>query len=222
MENKQKSTFPAICFRVLWLLIGLAATVTTVTDRLADGNPIALYFTAWSVWLGTVSAAFSLAQTLRGKREGRLLAYLRFSADIMLIATFIVAAFVLPDKLWTAGYWNLGSILKHFLMPILTLADGALFSDRDAVTFAYAPLSMIAPLAYWTAVIIRFVSFREANGGTIPEALQSAYYPYGFTNLDAGHTLGGLIGLLAGILVGLLLIGALFVLINRKCGRTTD
>ena len=42
------------------------------------------------------------------------------------------------------------------------------------------------------------------------------YYPYGFTNIDNGHTLGFLIGLLGAITVGLILTGTVLYLLNRK------
>ena len=53
-------------------------------------------------------------------------------------------------------------------------------------------------------------------GGSIPESQWNLYYPYGFTNIDNGHTLGFLIGLLGAITVGLIFTGTVLYLLNRK------
>ena len=75
---------------------------------------------------------------------------------------------------------------------------------------------IIIPVIYWTSVICRFVSARKNFGGRIPESLWFRYYPYGFTNIDSGHSLKGLVILLCGIGAGLILFGLLFVFADKK------
>ncbi len=137
----------------------------------------------------------------------------------MIVATFIVSAFVLPDKIWMRGYWTAGSIFKHFLLPILTVVDALCCTPRGSYRPWQPFAALLAPLCYWVCVIVRFVRFRSASGGSIPQALWDSYYPYGFTNLDQGVSLGGLCGLLGGILVGLILCGYLVLLLRRRKPR---
>ena len=216
-----------LIYRGVLLLVAITSIVLSFTMmnlNAKDGNaPISpfLFYTNWSVYLASVAilASFicTLIQVIKGKKEGsnRLLPIVKFASVIMIIATFIVSAFVLPDKIWTAGYWTLSSIFKHFLLPIMVVADAIAFDPKRTYRVSYPFLALIAPLAYWIAVIVRALVYRSSQGGAIPEAQWSYYYPYGFTNFDNGHSVGGLIGLLGGILVGLILIGFLFYVFNH-------
>ena len=118
-------------YRIALLAVAIVATVLTITDHVASLGPSTLYFTSWSVWIALVAAIGGLVITFKAPDEtkglGRCLRVIKFSANIMVIATFIVSAFVLPNKIWMAGYWDLGSIFKHFLLPIMTVLDAVLF-----------------------------------------------------------------------------------------------
>lgn len=198
--------------RILWTAIGLIATILTFTDHITffngDGKPVALFFTTWSVWLATVAAISSLISTIKDDdKTPDCVLLLKFCATIMIIATFIVAGFVLPDKIWKASYWTFGGTFKHFLLPIITIADTILFDEKNKYKVFYPFAGVVIPLIYWAILITRFCLARKGLGGSIPENLWGAYYPYGFTNIDNGHSLAGLIKMLAGILVGLIAIG---------------
>lgn len=217
-----------LIYRALLAVVCITATVLTFTDRMVslggDGRPFALFFTAWTVWIATIVSVLTLIDTyfvLNGKKAkyNDILLLFKLTANLMAIATFIVAAFVLPDKIWTSAYWELGSIFKHFLLPILTVVDSVLFNPRNTMKVYYPVASMIIPLIYWVLIMGRAVGFQKKSGGMIPAELWDAYYPYGFTNLDNGHTLGGLIGMLAGILAGLLIIGYIYYLVDRFTGK---
>lgn len=207
-----KNSKAKIIIRAIWLFTGVFATILTLTDHISvfggDAKPFALFFTSWSVWLATLAAAAGFASAVqKEEKTSQWILLLKFCAVIMIIATFIVASFVLPDKIWKASYWTLGGTFKHFLLPIITVADTVLFDEKDSYKVYYPFAAVVIPLLYWAAVITRFCIARNAMGGVLPANLWDAYYPYGFTNIDNGHSLAGLIKLLAGILVGLLAIG---------------
>ncbi len=212
-----------LIFRSLLLVVAGISLVTSFTIRnmASDGGAISpfLYYTHWSCFLAelTIGASFlsTLIQVIKGKREGNntYLPLLKFCSNIMIIATFVVAAFVLPDKIWTAGYWNFSSIFHHFLLPILVVLDSALFDRKRTYRVSYPFLGVVLPLIYWIVVITRFTIKR--NGGKIAENLWDYYYPYGFTNVDNTSSYGFLIGLLAGILVALIAIGFLYYAIDK-------
>lgn len=189
---------------------------------------MALFFTSWSVWISCAAAALSLAFEFCKKENGAknfvsleqgvLHSLLNFCAAIMMIATFIVAAFVLPDKIWTGAYWEFESAAKHFVLPLLTISDEILFPGRYKKTFPLWGAAL--PIAYWFVIIVRNLSARSSFGGSIPQDLWSQYYPYGFTNLDNGHSLKGLCLLFSAIGIGLVLFGFLFLLLEKlKSGK---
>lgn len=215
-----------LIFRSVLLVVAIISLITsfTILNTTTSGSGTIspfLYYTHWSCFLAelTVGASFisTLIQVIKGKKEGNntFLPLLKFCSNIMIIATFVVAAFVLPDKIWTAAYWNFSSIFHHFLMPILVVVDSALFDRKRTYRVSYPFLGVVLPLIYWIVVIARFSIKRSACGGMIPEDIWDYYYPYGFTNVDNTSSYGFLIGLLAGILVALIAIGFLYYVIDK-------
>lgn len=223
LRNNLKAS---LILKILWVVIAIVGTILSfVMPNLAKDNTVRspfLFYTNWSVYfsliVGITSLISIILQLIKKKESGNneLVPILKFSANIMIIATFIVSAFVLPDKIWKAEYWTLPSIFKHFLLPIITVLDAVLFDRKRSYRWSYPLIALIFPLIYWIALIIRIV----VNGGGstgIPENMWDHYYPYGFTNLDKEGSmgLGGLIGLLAGIMVGLILIGYIFFVFDK-------
>lgn len=207
-----KNPVVKLIVRIVWAVIAVAATIFTLTDHIGflggDLKPVALFFTSWSVWLAALAAILSLISTLKkDEKTPQWIIIIKFCAIIMMIATFVISAFVLPDKIWKAAFWTPGGAFKHFLLPIFTVADTILYDEKGSYKVYYPFVAVIIPLIYWAAVIIRFCAARSANGGAIPANLWDAYYPYGFTNLDNGHSLAGLIRLLAIILAALIAVG---------------
>lgn len=213
-------------FRFITVLIALTATIFTFTDHLTvlggDGASPALFFTSWATWLCTAVCIWVFILTLKTSSEvfsynNAIVPLFKNAADIMALATFIVANFVLPKKVWSGAYWaDIPGIFKHFLLPILVLCDDFLLDAKNKYKIYHPFTGIVVPVAYWIIVVTRFVIARANFGGKIPENLQIKYYPYGFTNLDNGHSLKGLIIMLSGICVGLILFGFLFILADKK------
>lgn len=221
-----------LSFRVLWFLAALVSFAFTFIDHVkslgGDGRPVALFFTSWSAWISFAAAALSLAfeifkkakgvQNPQASDQGVLHSLLNFCAAMMMVATFLIAAFVLPEKIWTAAYWKFGSAFKHFVLPIFTIGDEILFPGKRKIFFPF--LGMVIPISWSFVIIPRAVSARASFGGSIPQDLWSQYYPYGFTNLDNGHSLKGLCLLFSAIGIGLILFGFLFLLLEKlKSGK---
>lgn len=219
MRYLYENTVGRLVFRIILAVVALIASILGFTGS----SPVALYFTNWSVWFAAVMSFLALIGTFKSYLSGNDLlldngAYriLKFAAEVMIFATFVVSSFVLPDKLWTAGFWTLGGTFKHVLLPVLFIADGILCDKRNSYRFGFVFAALVPPIAYWAIVIIRFVTYRNSIGGAIPESEWDRYYPYGFTNIDDGKTLTFLIGLLGGIAAGLVITGTVFYFLNRK------
>lgn len=237
MENAQNKNGGAeksrarLSFRILWFLAALVSFAFTFIDHVkslgGDGRPVALFFTSWSAWISfaaaTASLAFEILQKAKGVQNAKasdqtvLHSLLNFCAAIMMTATFLIAAFVLPDKIWTANYWTFGSTFKHFILPIFTIADEILFPGKHKKNFPL--LGMVIPISWCFIIMRRALSARAFFGGAIPQDLWSQYYPYGFTNLDNGRSLKGLCLLFLGIGIGLAVFGFLFLLLGKLKAR---
>ena len=210
-----------LVIRCIWCAIALVATICTLTDHISflggDCRPFPMFFTSWSVWIAALAAVSALVSTIKkDEKTPQWVILVKFCAIIMMIATFVISAFVLPDKIWKASYWTLGSVFKHFLLPIITVADTVMYDEKGSYKVYYPFAALVVPLIYWTAVIGRFCAARGSNGGAIPANLWDQYYPYGFTNIDNGHSLFGLIRLLAIILVALVAIGYVFYFAKKE------
>ena len=204
-------------FRISWVLVGLVSVFLVFMDHLpqtgGDGRPFMLFFTSWSVFVSYFAVIFSL---LREEPSAKVVS-LRFSAAIMSTTTFLISAFVIPEKIWTAGFWTFSSLFKHFLFPILTVSDFLIFTRRGAAKPFHPFLAVVLPVIYWLCVIPRFLLARRSFGGKIPEELQQNYYPYAFTNIDGGMSLSVLLLILFSILIFLVALGFFFrFLLNRK------
>lgn len=214
-----------LIFRSVLSVIAIISLITsfTILNTASDGGGISpfLYYTHWSNFLAEFVIFASLISTItqftKGKKEGNntYLPLLKYCSNIMIIATFVVAAFVLPDKIWTSGYWTLSSVFHHFLMPILVVLDSILFDRKRTYRISYPFLGVILPLIYWIVVITRFSIKRNMEGGKIPENLWDYYYPYGFTNIDKSSSYLFLISLLAGILIALIAIGFIYYYVDK-------
>lgn len=209
---------------LIWAFVACAASIFSITDHLSlfggDGAPSALFFTSWSTWICTAVAYVSLAKWNNQNYTFRF-KFIKFTANIMAVATFIVSAFVLPEKIWMISYWTkAGGIFKHFLLPLLTIGFELFIDRKNKYSVIYSLYGIIIPIIYWTATILKFVCVRKNFGGRIPESLWYRYYPYGFTNIDNGHSLKGLVILLCGIGAGLIIFGLLFVLADKKSKET--
>lgn len=216
-----KNTTTQLIFRTILVIFGLISTVFTITDHIpgiGDNIPTTLYFTTWSVWFSTAVAVYFYVVTIVRKahkqteapKEHAWAMLLKFSSNIMIIATFIISTFVLK-----ISFDSVGSNYKHFILPMLAVADTVLFDQKSSYKVYYPFVATIPPLLYWIVVLGRVAIKQNECGGHIPASEWQYYYPYGFTNVDNGHSWGGLIGLLAGILVGLIVLGFIFWLIDK-------
>jgi hypothetical protein len=225
---KRSSLKLQLIYRILLVMVGITGCILGLINK---GAHCLLFYTYWSGWFATFVAILTLVSTIvqlaKGEKEGynRYVPILKFTANIFIIATFIVAGFVLPDKIWSVAYWTYPTgIFYHFLLPIMTVLDSILFDRKRSYRVSYPFFAVIPSLLYWIVIIWRFLAYRNSLGGSIPESEWDNYYPYGFTNIDKSASLGGLIGLLAGILVGLILIGfgywAINKLVKNEDGKT--
>ena len=219
MRSLYENTKGRLIFRIILTAVAIGALICSFLGT----QPIMLYFTNWSVWFVVIMTFLTLAGTVMSYKsqnesllDNKAYRLLKFAAAVMIFATFVVSSFVLPDKLWTPTFWRVESFFKHFLLPVMYIADGILCDKRNSYKIHYVFAALVPPIIYWTAVITRFCSYRNSLGGAIPEDQWNQYYPYGFTNIDNGHTLTFLIALLAGIAAGLTVTGFVLYLLNRK------
>ncbi len=190
---KTKKYIFSLIFKLPILILGILGSYNTFSERIpalgGDGRPVALFFTSWTAWICTLSVLISIILTILVLTKkvknvyNKWFIVIKLSADTMAIVTFLIAAFVLPDRIWLRSYWTYGWTIKHFLLPILTVADTFLFFDGK-ITWWQPICASIPMLMYGIYMIPRLLIFRAKSGGHIPETEWQNYYPYAFTNID--------------------------------------
>lgn len=205
-----------LCYRLLLAIIAIISTIISFTHYGIDVNGIkispTLYYTNWSVWLVTLSCVIylylSYEEVIKKRdKDNILFEAIYFSSVITILPTLILPAFAAPEKIWTAGYWTLGSIFKHFLLPMLFLIDAFLYAPKNKFKNYFPFISWIPSFFYWSIIIIRIIITRNYYAGYIPLYLQEHYYPYEQINFERGVSLKNLIMILALIGVAITLFG---------------
>ncbi len=216
---KKKCLWFSLAFRIILFVVCLLGVINTLQVRLpalgGDGKPLFLHFTTWTAWLCCLSVLVGLVFNiiaLAGKKnllDSSVYRVVKLCADSMAIVTFIIAAFVLPEKIWTAEYWTYGWIIKHFLIPVLTVLE-TVFFFKSTIKWWEPLLASLPMLLYGSYMIPHVLICRAQHGGHIPEELWGNFYPYGFTNIDKN---GGSPILFFALILGLaaLMIGVAYI-----------
>lgn len=229
---KKKTLWFGLAFRIILFVVCLLGVINTLQVRLpslgGDGKPLFLHFTTWTAWLCCLCALIGLVFNiiaLASKKDLFNTSFyrcLKLATDAMAIVTFIIAAFVLPERIWTAAYWTYGWTIKHFLIPVLTVLETILFF-KSTIKWWEPLLASVPMLLYGCYMIPRVLICRAQHGGHIPEALWPNYYPYGFTNIDKN---GGSPILFFVLILGLaaLMIGVAYIYyaINKKASKKKE
>ena len=212
-RSMEKQSKFKLYYRISLVLIAVVSVLFTIVDR---GRRTLIYYTTWSVWFSSLTSFCALTRTIYGKEEDRAYELLKFCSTVMITATFVMSCFSLPDKIWERAWWTAGSTFKHFLLPVAVIFDQIAFTKKGSYKKFYPIASMLAPFAYWTAVLSRIFIARAYYGGAIPLYKAYDYYPYPFLYLDGGVSVAFVFTFLGVIAVCLFLLSILAVKINCR------
>lgn len=220
------SPYFKLLYRFILTVVAIISSVISFTYLSVDVNGIkispTLYYTNWSVWLVTLTSIIYLCLTYfevvnKKELDNTFFEAIYFSSTVTILPTLILPAFAAPEKIWTVGYWTLGSIFKHFLLPMLFLIDAFLYVPKNKFKNYFPFVSWIPAFLYWFIIILRIIIARNYYQGYIPLNLQEHYYPYEQMNFEKGVTLTNLLMIIALIGTAITLFGYGFLWI--KCDK---
>ncbi|MFD6665437.1 Pr6Pr family membrane protein [Micromonospora chalcea] len=201
---------PAILLRVAVVLAVLAGIVLTALGP-ATLTGLLPYFTIQSNVAVGVLAGYAAWCALRGRAEppsvlkGAVTLYITITGTVYhLVLANPASPFAMAQPDRQPGEWW-GNQFLHTVVPLLAVADWALFDRRGRLRPRYA--------AWWLAFPLAYLGFALVRGLVVDR------YPYPF--LDAGR-LGydGVAVSAVGFALAFWLLGLLFVGVDRLLART--
>ena len=177
-----------------------------------------IYFTNLCNYLCAGIMIAELVQTAGKQEDSYVTAVpgLRVISMLGLVLTFLIFNLLLandPARDPALNY-KVECILCHIVLPVLYVADWALFYEHGKMSWKVPLLSALFPLLYLVYVFLhaalwRFDSSIMNYAGTDP-----IIYPYFFLNPERMST-GGMLLWMLGLLAGFVLLGYLFLLADR-------
>ena len=140
----------------------------------------------------------------------------KYTATVSLIATMLIAHFMLFDAMFQDGQlvWHL--VVLHYVVPIMTLLDWVLF-DKKGQMPAWGPFA-------WTSLLLGYFAFVMVavgvfglymGGGTTGDVTA---YPYTFLDPSIAGV-GGVVGFAGAVTAGVVVLGYVLFGLDRLLAR---
>ena len=166
-----------------------------------------LYFTNLSNYLCIGIMFAELIQTVKKKENSytSVLPTLKFMGIISILLTFFVFNLLLAKESSMQNDMSILNILLHKVLPLLYVADWFLFYGHKKLKWYHPLLSTLIPLAYVVFIFIR---------AEILNRVGYLIYPYFFLNVNSIGW-GGVLGWIGILFITFVIMGYVFVLIDR-------
>ena len=175
-------------FALVWRALTLAACCWGLYPMFFGGAPFTghslCYFTTQSNLL--IAALFAvllvgtLLQLIKSGPHGEAFGirpWLQLGIVFFIQITFLVFAFVLSGTLFSMGSGiGFSNFLLHYAVPLMALADWALFMPHGRVSFRHA--------AFWLAYPAAYVVFSFIRAGLGQPFFDGSRFPYFFMDAD--------------------------------------
>ena len=207
-----KNRTTQIIFQTIYCTLGLIGSIACLgifDDIKTIRWDFYVYFTNLSNFLCLGVMITALIQTIKRKGDGFVTTtpLLKFIGMLGILLTFLVFNFMLAGE---AGRdpqlnWRIGSLLFHFVLPLMYIADWFLFYERKQCKWYYPVASISFPLAYAIFLLIHAAILNFDSSILTPTGKGILIYPYFFVNLDNLGVTGVLmwIGILSVVFVAM-------------------
>ena len=223
MKELGKSRNAQLIFQSFYVALALIACVGSVGFYdMKFTVDFYIYFTNIANYLCAGVMIAELIQTARKQQEGYVTTAprLRFISMLGLVLTFLIFNLLLandPARDPALNY-KVECILCHIILPIMYVADWAMFYEHGKVNWKLPLLSALFPLLYLVYVFIhaalwKFDSSIMNYAGTDP-----IIYPYFFLNPERVG-ISGMITWILALLAGFIILGYIFMLIDHLIGK---
>ncbi len=140
----------------------------------------------------------------------------KYTATISLLVTMLIAHFLLFDAMFKDGQlvWHL--VFLHYVVPIMTLLDWALFDEKGKMP-VWGPLAWMSLVVVYLAVVMIGAGPLGLNlgGGTTADVTR---YPYTFLD-PALSGVGGVVAFCGVMLVAFVALGYVLFGLDRLLAR---
>ncbi len=219
MKAISKSRDAQLIFQAAYCALALVACVGSVGffDMKFTGD-FYIYFTNISLYLSTGLMLAELVQTARkhGDSHVTVLPRLRFISMLGMVLTLIIFNALLandPARDPALNY-KVECMLSHIVLPVLYVAEWALFYEHGRVSWQLPLLSALFPLLYLVYVFIHAALWRFDSSVMNYAGTDPIIYPYFFLNPEKAGVSGMAVWILA-LLAAFIALGYLFMLADR-------
>lgn len=226
MKTIAKNRDAQLIFQTAYCVLALVGCIGSVgIFDMKFTSDFYIYFTNISNYLCAGIMLAELIQTVRKQDNSyvTVLPGLRVISLLGLVLTFLVFNILLahaPARDPALNY-QVECILFHMILPIMYVCDWVLFYEHGKINWKLPILSALFPLLYLVyvflhAALLHFDSSIMNYAGTDP-----IIYPYFFLNPERVGISGMAVWILA-LLVGFIVLGFLFMLIDQLLARLQD
>lgn len=140
----------------------------------------------------------------------------KYTATISLLVTALIAHFMLFDAMFKDGQIVMHLVALHYVVPIMTLLDWALFDEKGKMP-VWGPLAWLSlVLAYLAIIMVGVGVFGLYLGGGTTADISN--YPYTFLDPSISGV-GGVLAFCGAMLVAFIVLGYALFAIDRLMGR---
>ena len=140
----------------------------------------------------------------------------KYTTTVSLLVTALIAHFMLFDAMFQGGHIVMHLVALHYVVPIMTLLDWALFDEKGQMP-KWGPLAWLSlVLAYLVFVMVGVGAFGLYLGGGTTADVSS--YPYTFLD-PAIAGVGGVLTFCGAMLVAFIVLGYALFGIDHLLGR---
>ncbi len=177
-----------------------------------------VHFTNISNYLCIGIMLAELIQTAKKKGDGYVTVApaLKFVGMLGILLTFLVFNILLAgaEGRDPQANWRIGSLCAHVVLPIMYVADWALFYERGKCKWNYPIVSIAFPFAYITFIFIQAAIMKFDTSILIPGTTTPLIYPYFFVNLET-QGVGGVIRWIIILFIAFVSLGYVFLGIDK-------
>lgn len=215
MKNRTAQLIWQTCYCTL-ALVAIVGSAGLFNMKYSRGFYI--YFTNLSNYLAAGIMVAELIQTARKRGDGfvTVAPRLRFVSMLGLVLTFLVFNLLLagdPARDPALNY-RIECILCHIVLPVMYVIDWLIFYEHGKVHWTWPLLSALYPLAYLIFVFAHAALWQYNSSALNYAGTDPIIYPYFFLNPEKVG-IGGMAMWIGALLIGFILGGFLFLLIDR-------
>ncbi len=140
----------------------------------------------------------------RKEEKGVFAPVIKHAVTMSVTMTLLISHFFLFDALFAGGHLHVELIILHYVTPLMTILDWAIFDPKGTIKKWEPPVWLVLPLGYLLAAIVAIAGFGSDFGADV--AAGKNPYPYPFIDLGARGA--------AGVTKFVVLSGIVFVLLG--------